>query len=155
MNPLTVTWAPHVYSEVGWQNFQALIHAGLNNVLGTPDGLIHRALTRIALAEMGDPFQPFIYGQVWFPVQIAVGYDIPLIMDGKNGKVEYEGNSATSDLPAFELKEIDDFWSSNTPVEHWAGSEVHRQDLNYYLPPDKERIAQGNIARYFFSYYKN
>src|SRR5689334_3004680 len=28
MHPLTVTWAPHVYTEWGWNNFQAWIHAG-------------------------------------------------------------------------------------------------------------------------------
>ncbi|MBT5559956.1 MAG: N-acetyl sugar amidotransferase, partial [Proteobacteria bacterium] len=28
MNPLTITWAPHIYTEWGWKNFQAWIHAG-------------------------------------------------------------------------------------------------------------------------------
>src|SRR4051812_19727006 len=28
MHPLTVTWAPHVYTEWGWRNFQRWIHAG-------------------------------------------------------------------------------------------------------------------------------
>jgi hypothetical protein len=31
MNPLTVTWAPHIYTDWGWQNFQAWIHAGFDN----------------------------------------------------------------------------------------------------------------------------
>ena len=22
MNPLTVTWAPHLYTEIGWENLQ-------------------------------------------------------------------------------------------------------------------------------------
>ncbi|MFO3548116.1 N-acetyl sugar amidotransferase, partial [Legionella pneumophila serogroup 5] len=26
MNPLTVTWAPHIYTSWGWNNFQAWIH---------------------------------------------------------------------------------------------------------------------------------
>ena len=26
--PLTVTWAPHIYTEWGWKNFQSWIHAG-------------------------------------------------------------------------------------------------------------------------------
>ena len=28
MNPLTVTWAPHIYTDWGWRNFQAWINAG-------------------------------------------------------------------------------------------------------------------------------
>ena len=33
MNPLTVTWAPHKYTEIGWHNFQNWIHSGLDNIL--------------------------------------------------------------------------------------------------------------------------
>ena len=31
MHPLTVTWAPHIYTPWGWENFQAWIHAGFDN----------------------------------------------------------------------------------------------------------------------------
>ena len=48
MHPLTVTWAPHIYTEVGWRNFQAWIHSGFTNFLCTPDGRVHRTLTRLA-----------------------------------------------------------------------------------------------------------
>ena len=34
MNPLTVTWAPHIYTDIGWQNFRNWIHiGGLDNAL--------------------------------------------------------------------------------------------------------------------------
>ena len=32
---------------------------------------------------MGDPFQAFIYGQVLFPVTIALKFGIKLILEGK------------------------------------------------------------------------
>ena len=32
MHPLTVTWAPHIYTDWGWENFQAWIHAGLRQL---------------------------------------------------------------------------------------------------------------------------
>ena len=91
MNPLTVTWAPHVYTDIGWKNFQGLINSGLSNILGTPDAKVHRRLTRDSLIQVGGPFQPFIYGQVSFPVKIALKFDVKLIMDGENGEVEYGG----------------------------------------------------------------
>ena len=38
MNPLTVTWAPHLYTSIGWQNLQNWSHiGGLDNIL-TPNG---------------------------------------------------------------------------------------------------------------------
>ena len=33
MNPLTVTWAPHMYTDIGWQNFQNWISSGFDNYL--------------------------------------------------------------------------------------------------------------------------
>ena len=33
MNPLTVTWSPLRYTDIGFKNFQALADAGLANVL--------------------------------------------------------------------------------------------------------------------------
>ena len=94
MNPLTVTWSPHLYTDVGWQNFQGMIHEGnLANILGTPCGKTHRKLTKLSFEILGDPFQPFIYGQANFPMQIAAKYKVPLIMYGENGEVEYGGDA--------------------------------------------------------------
>ena len=47
MNPLTVTWAPHLYTEIGWKNFQNwMFEGGLDNILFTPNGKIHSYLTK-------------------------------------------------------------------------------------------------------------
>ena len=29
MNPLTVTWAPHLYTDIGWKNFENWSHVGV------------------------------------------------------------------------------------------------------------------------------
>jgi len=155
MNPLTVTWSPHLYTEIGWKNFQSLIDAGLSNILGTPDRIIHRKMTRICTEEMGDPFQPFIYGQVWFPVQMAIAYDIPLIFDGENGEAEYGGDSNSEDLKGFDVEESTQYWFSGHPVEFWYEHGFTRSDLHIYMPPESKKIHELNVKRYFYSYYKN
>ena len=48
---------------------------------------------------MGDVFQPFIYGQKSFPMNIAVNYKIPLIMYGEQGEVEYGGDNKNENSP--------------------------------------------------------
>ena len=41
MNPLTVTWAPHLYTDIGWKNMQEWMHTGgLDNMLYTPNGIL-------------------------------------------------------------------------------------------------------------------
>lgn len=152
MNPLTVTWAPHIYTQIGWDNFQALIHKGFDNILGTPNGLVHRKMTRISLEEMGEPFQPFIYGQVWFPVQVAVNYGIGLIMDGENGEVEY-GGDPEAEKPGFTVADADRYWFSNRPVQDWLDHGFTKSDLAHYMPPAGELIEKAKLERHFFSYY--
>ena len=76
MNPLTMTWAPHIYTEIGFRNLQAKIHSGFNNVLLSPDGYADRQMTRLATILIGDPFQPFIYGQTYMPLKVAAQYGI-------------------------------------------------------------------------------
>ena len=84
MHPLTVTWAPHVYTEWGWENFQSWIQAGFDNVLVTPNGKIQRILTRLAVENLFHPFQPFMIGQKTVPPKYSVLHDIPLVFYGDN-----------------------------------------------------------------------
>ena len=64
MNPLTVMWAPHLYTQIGWQNFQNWMHVGgLDNILFTPNGRLHRRLTKLAFNKLLHSLQDFIVGQ--------------------------------------------------------------------------------------------
>ena len=105
MNPLTITWAPHLYTDIGFQNHQAHIHTGnLANVLITPAGDIHRKLTKLSFENLGDPFLPFIFGQNNMPLQMAKRYDVPLIFYGENSEVEYGGSMEDAYRPTRDWK---------------------------------------------------
>ncbi|MBM3952939.1 MAG: N-acetyl sugar amidotransferase [Rhodospirillales bacterium] len=154
MNPLTVTWAPHKYTEIGWENFQGLIHSGLDNIMGHPNGIIHRKLTKLALFENGDPFTPFVFGQVLFPLRVALQFGIKLIFSGENGEAEYSGDPAAWDKRGFAVDEYARFWFSGNSVEQWLDRGFSRADLAMYLPPDQSRVLESGIERHFWSYYK-
>ena len=102
MHPLTVTWAPHIYTEWGWKNFQAWIHAGFDNYLCTPNGRVHRLLTRLAVENLFHPFQAFILGQKSFAPKMALLHDIPLVFYGEN-EAEYGNPIARHGEPAARL----------------------------------------------------
>ncbi len=154
MHPLTVTWAPHIYTEIGRQNFQALIDAGLDNVLVTPNGQVHRRLTRQALIDLGDPFMPFKYGQVIAPVREAVQRKISLIFSGENGEASYTGNPDVWDNPGFKPEDYSRQWFSGVPVESWLSRGFTRADLALYLPPSQEAIIAVGVERWFWSYFR-
>ena len=101
MHPLTVTWAPHMYTPWGWDNFEAWIHAGFDNYLCTPNGMTHRLLTRLATENLFHPFQPFILGQKQLAPKMAARFGIPLVFYGENeaefGNPIADNNSALRD----------------------------------------------------------
>ena len=84
MNPLTITWAPHIYTNIGFENFQNWIHeGGFDNYLFTPNGHIHRKLTELSVKNLFHFFQPFIIGQKNFAPKIANKLGIDLVFYGE------------------------------------------------------------------------
>jgi N-acetyl sugar amidotransferase len=136
-------------------NFQAHIHSGMDNICVTANGLVHRKMTRISTIEIGDPFQPFIYGQTYLPLKLAEAFDIPLIMDGENGEAEYGGDPSADNSKGFSLDEVVDYWLSDFPLDFWYDYGFERKDLELYYPPAPEKLAGKDIERHFFSYYRD
>ena len=156
MNPLTVTWSPHLYTDIGWQNFQAAIHnSGVHNILGTPDPKIHRKLTKLSFDIIGDPFQPFIYGQTNFPLQIAAKFKIPLLMYGENGEVEYGGDMKNADKPNrdYKLDHKNHYFSGIAP-EDFIKRDFEPKDLFPYMAPKNCDLEFIGTEVHFFSYYE-
>ena len=119
MNPLTVTWAPHLYTEIGFKNFTNWIHTGgLDNILFTPNGKLHRHLTKLAFVNLLHPFQPFIIGQRIIGPRIAMKYGIPLVMYGEN-QAEYGNNITDNISPVMKS----DFFSSDDTNQIFLGGE--------------------------------
>jgi N-acetyl sugar amidotransferase len=154
MNPLTVTWAPHIYTEIGRANLEAMIHSGLDNIVKTPNGRVHRLMTRLAFEHLGDPFQPFIYGQTNYPLQVSVEQNIPLIMYGENGEVEYGGDNKNAYRPTRDIEDHDKHYFSGLPPQFWADYGVSLKDLHPYMAPKYADILRNKTEIHFYGYYK-
>jgi len=154
MNPLTVTWAPHLSTEIGRQNLEKFIDSGFDNIYGRPAGDIHRLMTKLSFMVMGDPFQPFIYGQQNFPLKIAVKYGISLIMYGENGEVEYGGDMKNAFRPTREITDHDKHFYSGIPPETWLKYGITEKDMFSYLPPSHNDVVKNSTEIHYFGYYK-
>jgi N-acetyl sugar amidotransferase len=159
MNPLTVTWAPHVYTEIGWKNFENWIHVGgLDNILFTPNGKLHRYLTRQAFLNLLHPFQPFIIGQRIIGPAMAAKFDVKLVMYGEN-QAEYGNNLTENNNPQMDPK----FFTAIRPENMVIGGVSVSQMLNEtdfrindfapYIPPKAEDLENQNIQVHYLGYY--
>lgn len=154
MNPLTVTWAPLKASQIGRRNLDAFIASGFNHILGTPNPLVTRKLTQLSFEFLGDPFQPFIYGQTNFPLHMAVKHKIQLIMYGENGEVEYGGDMKNANRPDRDIADHDSHYFSGLPPEFWVEKGVNLSDLYPFRAPLFDEIKKNNTEIHFLSYYK-
>lgn len=158
MHPLTVTWAPHVYTDWGWRNFQRWIHSGFDNQLFTPNGRVHRILTRLAMDKLLHPFQPFILGQKNLAPKMSILHNIPLVFFGEN-EAEY-GNPKSDTMSAIRRTEYytlkDKSKASlggiavNELIEDFG---IEAYELNPYLPADPEDIARVGTEVHYLGYY--
>lgn len=106
MTSLLARWQPHIITPIGERNWQALIHSGFDAVTAQPNGLLHRKLSRLALEYYGDPFLPFIYGQLCWPMHVAQQTGVKLVFYGENGEAEYGGDPGANDKPCWD----DEHW---------------------------------------------
>lgn len=155
MNPLTVTWAPHLYTDIGFQNHQSHIHIGnLSNILVTPPGNVHRKLTKLSFENLGDPFLPFIFGQNNMPLQMAARYDVSLIFYGENSEVEYGGNMHDAYVPTRNWKHKNSkILMSGMPPQEFIKYGITDKDIFQYLPPPDEKLNKLNLEIHYFGYY--
>ena len=152
MHPLTVTWAPSIPTEIGIQNLYNFIQSGFDNIKGTPNGELHRKLSKITFSEFGDNFLPFIYGQINFPFQIAVNYNIPLIFFGEDGDVEYGGSFERFNEPKLDMEYTLKSKFTSLPPQYWKSFGIN-DNLQYYRPPSMEKINSAGVEAHYFSFY--
>jgi N-acetyl sugar amidotransferase len=158
MNPLTITWAPHMYTDWGWHNFQSWIEAGHDNYLMTPNKRVHRLLTRLAVENLLHPFQPFMVGQKNLPPKIASLFNIPLVFYGED-EAEY-GNPIADNKNA--IRSTDYYAADNKEDLYLSGESykgllndfgLEKVDLEPYLPIQREELIKKDITVQYLGYY--
>src|SRR5689334_19189786 len=89
MHPLTVTWPPILYTDIGLKNFRSWIEVGgFDNIAFKPNGRVQRLLTKLSIENLLHPFQTFILGQKNLAPKMALQHGVPLIFYGEN-EAEY------------------------------------------------------------------
>jgi len=158
MHPLTVTWAPHIYTDWGWKNFQSWIHAGHDNYLMTPNGKIHRLLTRLSTELLFHPFQAFMFGQKSLAPKMSILFNTPLVFYGEN-EAEYGNAIADAESPKRDWA----YFSESDQSRIFLGGVnirdlknhfgVDQNDLIPYLPADPGRLEKTKTEVHYLGYY--
>lgn len=157
--PLTVTWAPHMYTEIGWKNFINWSHVGgLDNILFTPNGQLHRYLTKQAFLNLLHPFQPFIVGQRLIGPLFAQMYGIPLVFYGEN-QAEYGNDSSENSEPTMQTRFFSADDRSKIRLSGLSIGEIIKEtgfsldDFTPYLPLETKAQDGVSASVHYLGYY--
>ena len=164
MHPLTVTWAPFRYTDIGYDNYLNFIDAGFNNLLAYPNGQLHRKLARLTFEEIGDAFCPFGYGQACYAFHIALQFGIKLVFFGENGEAEYGGETKNNYKSHMPLEDWAELYFKGTTVDelvdfgvknkaYFTQNDFDPTDLTFYRPPPVEVLEKAGIQMHWYSYY--
>jgi N-acetyl sugar amidotransferase len=164
MHPLTVTWAPFMYTDIGWQNYLSFKDHGFDNFLCFPDGIQHRKLARLAFELLGDAWEPFAYGQKAYAFHIAVKFKIPLIFYGESGEIEYGGSIKNLYKPLEPISDWKEFYFKGSGVDElikhgfdaglFTREDIANNAFELYRPPREEELTAVNPQMHWFSFYK-
>jgi N-acetyl sugar amidotransferase len=159
MNPLTVTWPPILYTDVGRSNFLNWLKVGgFDNLSFNQNGRVQKLLTRLAIENLLHPFQTFILGQKNLAPKIALQLGIPLIFYGEN-EAEYgnpiaDNASSLRDKSYYAMQDLREVYLAGMPImEIMKQYDVPLSDLRAYLPPDHTALAKSNIEVHYLGYY--
>lgn len=159
MHPLTCTWPPILYTDIGWQNYRNWCEiGGFDNVTFKQNGRVMKLLTRLAIENLLHPFQTFILGQKNLAPKIAMKFGIKLIFYGEN-EAEY-GNpiadTATSlrDKSYYTYQNLDNLYLAGVRVpELMERYNLSLNDLLAYLPADAKELEASGIEVHYLGYY--
>lgn len=172
MHPLSINWAPSLYTDIGLTNLIKFTDQ-FDSIIYRPNRDLHGKLTRIGFEFYGDPLCTWHMGQQSIPLVAAIKYKIPLIMYGEDFDTEYGGEKIKTKAQAEDMKAKINNLKIRFKFEKYIGVEalfnlgIKKKIINknlktkskgllefYRLPTEKEYKKNKIICCYFSNYEK-
>ena len=148
---LLVNCVPDGITDVGKHNIENLVCKGFDMIAIRPNPLIMRAATKRAFFEFGNPVKPSEYPLYAVSYNVALKYDIPLIIQGENaagtlgvtGDLEANGDA----MNVYKYHTL-----AGCNASDWVQEGIKERDLYFYQYPDIEELRERTEA-IFIAYY--
>lgn len=153
LNPLLVTFNHAYNAPSGRRNLENLIEKSGCDLVRYTSGLDGvRNISRYMLETVGDLTWHYHAGIRTFPFQVAVGYNIPLIIWGEHGFAELTGLVSLEDFVEFTCwtrKEHD--MRGYEPHDLVGKGGITDNDIAPYVFPSDDKIAETNVRGIYIS----
>lgn len=159
LRPLLVTFNHLDNSEVGIRNLTNLVtKLKLDHIRFTPNPEVVRKMCRHASLTWGDPFWHEHAGIYSFPSQIAVKYNIPLIIWGEYGFSDLVGIYSHNDFFEMNRKGRKELGLRGMEASDFLGDckeDLTIRDLEFTKYPDDSEIERVGLRGIYLGNYLN
>lgn len=156
MNPLCVniSHSPAMNTEMNEKNLNSFMEAGFSVLRVYPNPIIEQRIDRAGLIEYGQPYLGWMSAMTIAPIKIATQFNIPFIMYGEEGEVEYGGSTELKNQPHYTLEHIKRLYLSGIDIDSLTG-DVSETDKYWWTPPSEAEIDRIKPAVSHWSYFYN
>lgn len=154
LSPLCYTWRPPGRTKLGQKNLDNLIKLGVDHIDFSINPEVERKFSLTTLKELGSVAIPMHMAIFNIAPNLALKFNIPLIIWGENSAFEY--GSEEESCQGFALNES---WYKKFGVTHgttatdWESDELSEKNLNPYRSPDYKEMEKRDLRAVFLGYY--
>ncbi len=154
LNPLAVTWKTPARTEIGQKNLDNLVSLGVDHIDYQINPKVEKKFLYESLVKYGSTAIPMHMALFNIPLNIAVKFDIPLVVWGENSATEYGTDDETT--KGFKL---DGNWlrkfgvTQGTTAQDWISENLTKKELKPYFGPDEKELEKKGISAIFLGYY--
>ncbi len=155
LNPLLVTYYTHNYTETGEQNLKNIGKVfGVDHYVFTPSYKTIQKMNLAGFKMTGDMSWHFHCGMNTTPFQVAVKFNIPLVIYGEHGFVDLAGQYSFNDRPEFTARHRKEHSLRGYDWEDFVGEEgLRKEDLLWAQYPSDEEIARVGVRGIYMGIY--
>lgn len=152
MNPLAVTFSHNWFTSVGKKNLETSIEKlDVDHIMFTPKRSLVNRVARESLKKIGDACWHCHTGVENFPYQVAVKWNIPLIVYGES-LAEFSGKETYDQMrdldPEHFLK-----YSARVRPEKMVCKTIKKNEMGAFIRPSLKDIKKVGIRRIFLGDY--
>ena len=155
MNVLCVCFSNHLPTEEGIYNLNQMVEAyGVDLVKVNVKNSAYRKLRRKAFFQIGEPSWAEHCGVFSSVANVALIYNVPIIMWGEDIAVEFGGK--TSKVRKADARDINrnDLIKGKNVIE-WCDEDILESDVFFFKYPAMEEFEKRGIKSLYLGYYHN
>ena len=159
LNPLCVTVRPALSTNIGDQNLINFINSGYNHIHISTNPIVLDRINKYGFIEMGFPYYGWLISIMSAVIKLAVNFNIPLIVYGEDGEVEYGGSDKTKNIPLYSIDYMKRVYFEggydkviNRVLQD---KDIKENDLYFFKFPYDDLVNELDLKFTHWSYFEN